>query len=281
MPTFDTPQPPTVTVDLAAGHVWLTATDRADTVVEVRPSNAAVDTDVRAAEQTHVEYADGNLLVRGPRPRTLGLFGRVGSVDVTIALPSDAAVRGTASAGTFQGTGRLGGCRLRTSAGDLRLERTGDLELDTSAGAVTVEQVTGHARISTGSGDVRLGEVTGDAVVKNSNGDSHLGAVDGEARVTSANGDIVLTRAGGPVEATTANGDIRIGEVAGRSVSVRTGCGGIDVGVRDGTPALLDLHTGYGNVDNQLRPCDEPDRPDEAVRLTARTSSGDIVVRRR
>jgi hypothetical protein len=36
--------------------VQITASDRADTVVEVRPSD---ESDVKAAQQTRVEYADG------------------------------------------------------------------------------------------------------------------------------------------------------------------------------------------------------------------------------
>ncbi|WDZ84420.1 DUF4097 family beta strand repeat-containing protein [Micromonospora cathayae] len=281
MPTFDTPSPLTVTVDLVVGHARLTATERTDTVVEVRPSNTAAEADVRAAEQTRVEYADGHLLVRAPRSRGLGLFNKSGSVDVVIALPSGAALTATGSAATFHGTGVFGSCRLRSGAGDIQLDTSADLDLHTAAGDVLVERVAGDARISTGSGDVRLGDVTGDAVVKNSNGDSRLGAVDGEVRVTSANGDITVDRAAGAVTATTSNGDVRIGQVARSTVSVRTARGGIDVGVSTGVPALLDLHTGHGTVDNQLEACDQPEQPGQAVHLTARTSYGDIVVRRR
>ena len=38
MPTFDTPQPITATVEISAGSVRLVASDRDDTVVEVRPA---------------------------------------------------------------------------------------------------------------------------------------------------------------------------------------------------------------------------------------------------
>ena len=41
MPTFDTPEPITVTLELGVGDVRITASDRADTVVEVRPSDPA------------------------------------------------------------------------------------------------------------------------------------------------------------------------------------------------------------------------------------------------
>ena len=41
MPEFDTPEPITVEIDLVVGDVRLTASERANTVVEVRPSDPA------------------------------------------------------------------------------------------------------------------------------------------------------------------------------------------------------------------------------------------------
>ena len=65
--TFDTPQPISVTFDLGVSDLRITATDRADTVVEVRPSDPDEPTDVTAAEQTRVEYADGVLQIKAPK----------------------------------------------------------------------------------------------------------------------------------------------------------------------------------------------------------------------
>jgi len=55
MPVFDTPEPISVTVELGVGDLRVVAGDRADTVVEVRPSDPAKKGDVTAAEQTRVE----------------------------------------------------------------------------------------------------------------------------------------------------------------------------------------------------------------------------------
>jgi hypothetical protein len=44
MPTFDTPAPISVSVDIGAGNIEIIASDRADTVVEVRPANPAKKT---------------------------------------------------------------------------------------------------------------------------------------------------------------------------------------------------------------------------------------------
>ena len=151
MPTFDTPEPISATIDLAVGYIRLTGSDRGDTVVEVRPSDGSREVDVRAAEQTRVEYASGRLLVRAPKQRGLGVFGRAGSIDVAIELPAGSHVQGDAWVAAFHGVGRLGECRVKTSSGDIQLDHTGPLDLVTGAGAVLVERVVGDAQVSTGS----------------------------------------------------------------------------------------------------------------------------------
>ena len=70
MPTFDTPEPISATIDVAVGDVRISAGDRTDTVVDVRPSDASNDDDVKAAELTRVEYANGQLLVKAPKLRS-------------------------------------------------------------------------------------------------------------------------------------------------------------------------------------------------------------------
>ena len=67
MPTYDTPEPISVSLELGVGDIRITAGDRTDTVVEVRPSDPANKDDVAAAEQTRVEYADGRLTVKAPK----------------------------------------------------------------------------------------------------------------------------------------------------------------------------------------------------------------------
>ena len=97
----------------------------------------------------------------------------------------------------------------------------------------------------------------------------------------TANGDVIVDRAGAAVDAATANGEIRLGEVAHGPVTARSGCGNVDIGIRAGTPVLLDLQTQRGHVDNHLDACPEPEHPADGVHVTARTSYGDILIRRR
>src|ERR1700685_1291046 len=182
MPKFETPEPISVTLELSVGEVRITASDRADTVVEIRPSDAADESDVTAAQQVRVDYADGKLAVTGPKARAFDFSRKTRSVDVTIELPSGSAVSAEMQAGDFRCAGRLGECGFKTSVGNVRLDRTGPLRLHTSTGQVTVDGIAGNAEISTGSGRVQIGDVDGSVAVKNSNGETTIGAVTGDVR---------------------------------------------------------------------------------------------------
>ena len=282
MPTYDTPHPVTATVELVVGDLRIVAADRTDTVVEVRPSDPGSDADVRAADQTRVEYADGLLLVKTPKQRGLGLFGKPGSVDVTVDLPARSKVQVDSGAGGVRTTGTLGACRVKSGAGDVQVDRVegGRLSLEIGAGRVDVDTVAGRADISTGSGRLQVREIDGPAVVKNSNGDSWIGLVTGDLRINAANGDIAVDRAGGDVVASTANGGVTVGAVTRGTVSLKTGFGEIEVGIPAGTAAKLDVSTSFGRIRNQLESTDGPQETDETVDLRARSSYGDIVIRR-
>jgi DUF4097 and DUF4098 domain-containing protein YvlB len=280
MPAFDTPEAITVEIDLVVGDVRITAGERDTTVIEVAPSDPAESLDVRAADQTRVERTAAGLLIRAPRPRNLGLFGRAGSVDVTVELPAGSSVRGDASVAAFRATGRLGECRIKTSTGSIQLGQAGPADLRTGAGAIEADRIDGPAEVSTGSGRVRLGEVHGPAVVRNSNGESWIGAVTGDLKVSGANGPVSVGHAAAGVDASTGNGDIRIGEVTRGTAALKTGFGEIEIGLSAGTAARLDLYTHFGRVHNQLSQADGPQDSDQVVEVRARTSHGDIVLRR-
>lgn len=280
MPTFDTPEPISVSVDLGVGDVRIVASDRADTVVDVRPSDPAKASDITAAEQTRVEYAGGTLLIKTPKGwQKWTSWGGRGSIDVRIDLPAGSQVRGAAGVATLRCTGRLGECRYRTGVGDILLEEAGPVELTCGVGEVTVDVAVGRAQI-TSAGAVRIGRIEGPAVVKNHNGDTWIGEVTGEARVHASNGSISIDVARAGIVAKTANGDVRIGEVAGGAVVAQSAFGALEVGVRDGVSAWLDLETKFGAVRNDLDAAERPEPGEDAVEVRAHTSMGDITVHR-
>lgn len=280
MPTFDTPEPISVTIEIFVGDVRIIASDRHDTVVSVSPNDVSKQSDVRAAEQARVEFSQGRLLIRTPKSWKLYTpFGGRESIDVAIELPAGSSVEADAAVGDFRAEGRLGECTFKTSVGNIRLDETGPAYVSTSAGSVIVDRVAGRAEI-TGSGQLRVRQIDGPAVIKNLNGAIWVGEVTGDLRCNSANGDINIDRALGAVDAKTANGAVRIGEVVRGSVQLGTSHGELEVGIRQGTAALLDLRSSYGSVRNTLTASDGPEPSDQTVEVRARTSFGDIVIRR-
>ena len=98
MPTFHTPQPITAKVEISAGAVRLVASDREDTVVEVRPRDESRSHDVKAAEQVRVDFNNGTLAVSSNRGFSLP---RRGAVIVDVALPDRIAVAGLRRVGEY------------------------------------------------------------------------------------------------------------------------------------------------------------------------------------
>jgi hypothetical protein len=299
MPTFTTPDPIFAIIDLASSNVRINASDRPDTVVEIRPADETNDADVQAAEQAQVVYANGRLLVkavknRGPAPSGWGsldmlveapknwarsLLGWGGVIDVTIELPSGSRVEANTTAG-FRCRGRLGEVKFTTSYGDIRLDEATRLQLKTGSGDISVTRSTGHADVTTSNGNIRIGEIDGTALVKTSNGDLTLGEVTGDLRLNTAYGDITVERALAGVVAKTAYGNVRIDEVVRGSIVLETSGGGLELGIREGTAAWLDVSSHYGTVDVSLDACDGPARSDETVEVRAHTAYGDIAIHR-
>jgi DUF4097 and DUF4098 domain-containing protein YvlB len=78
----------------------------------------------------------------------------------------------------------------------------------------------------------------------------------------------------------TRMGDIRISEVRCGDVVVETVFGQIEVGIRDGIPAWLDLDTVFGEVDSRLDAVEAPASDEQAVKVRVRATHGDVKVYR-
>jgi Toastrack DUF4097 len=280
MATYESLEPITATIDVVVGDIAIHAGDRRDTTVEVRPSDPSNAEDVKVAEATRVEFANKQLLVRTPRQRSWWSRSGGGSVDVIVELPAGSYVRGTAGSADFRCDGRLADCRIRTGIGHIQIGEADTLNLRCGVGDIDVDRVTGHAEITTGSGDVRLRALDRGAVVKNSNGDTWVGSAGGDLRIKAANGSITVDLAESGVGAKSANGDVRLGEVVRGSVALETHAGDLEVGIRAGSAAWLDVSANAGKVFNGLDAVDAPGPSAEKVEVRARTSLGNVVIRR-
>lgn len=279
MPAFSTPTPIDLAINLPSGAIEVVASDRAETVVTVAPTNQGKAVDRRGAEETRVDFDGSRLTITAPRPR-VSWFGPSESIDIRVELPTGSRLTAEISAGNLRAEGRLGATRIKSSTGAVDVEDTGDLWLRASHGNVTVGIADGGVEITADHGQIRIAAVAGDALLKASHGSIQLGECGGDLDAKLSYGDLDVARALASVTAKTAYGSIQLREVSGGSIQVESGYGQVAIGVRDGVPAWLDLSSKEGHVRNRLVGDSAPDASEQSVAVHARTQFGDITVER-
>jgi hypothetical protein len=281
MTTFPTPAPIAVTVEANFAEVQIVASERTDTVVDVRPTDPADRAHVQVAGATRVELLGDQLRVIAPKPSLMARILNSPSLDIVISLPTGSAVRADLGAGAIAATGTLGSCTVRTGAGNIRLGDTGALEARSGTGDIIVGNVSGDATIETPAGHTQIASATGDVALRNGSTGPRIGAIGGDLRVRAGHGRIEVDSVAGSVDARTAHGAVVIGMATGSDVDLKTSHGDLEVGVPDGRVVWLDLDTRYGRVASEFVPTGrEPAAAGPRVRIVGRTSYGDIRIRR-
>ncbi|WP_042414242.1 DUF4097 family beta strand repeat-containing protein [Streptacidiphilus anmyonensis] len=216
MQKFATLAPVSAVVEIAAGRIQVIAADRADTTVEVRAFDAAKGRDVKAAEQTVVEFADGVLRIRAAEPKNQ-YFGPTGAVEVTVQVPAGSSLEARTASCELRGVGRLGDIVFEGAYRQIKIDEAAGVRLTAVDGDVEVGRLGGPAQISTARGSIKIGEAAGGAVVLH-----------------------------------TQMGDISVGAAAGVSASLDAGTGHGRVSnslKNDGTTALdIRATTGHGDI---------------------------------
>ncbi|MCD2443332.1 DUF4097 domain-containing protein [Agromyces sp. SYSU K20354] len=281
MPTFSTPTPIDLAINLQVGDIEIFASDRADTVVTVSPSSPAQAVDRRGVDDTRVDFDGRRLTVIGPRPRLSWIGpGPFDSVDVTVELPTGSRLTAEIAQGGVRTVGRLGATRIKAMTGPVDVDATGDLWMRAGHGNATVGTADGGIEITADHGQIRVGAVAGDAILKASHGTIMIGESGGDLEAKLSYGDLEIRNALASVTAKTAYGAIELEEVSSGSIEVESGYGQVTIGVRPGVPAWLDLFSKDGHVRNQLDGDRAPDASEQTVAVRARTQHGDITIQR-
>ncbi|OZE02724.1 hypothetical protein CH249_12015 [Rhodococcus sp. 05-2255-3B1] len=278
MPEFATPTPIDLAIDLQVGSIDVVATERADTVVTVTPTNPSKAVDRKGAENTKVDFDGERLTVIGPKAR-ISFFGPTESVEVKVELPQGSRLTAEVAAGGLRTVGDLGAVRIKSAMGPVEVDSAEDLWVRAGHGNATVSTALGNIDITADHGQIRLGTVVGDAVLKASHGSIMVRESGTELDAKLSYGDLDVEKSLGGVSAKTAYGSITLHEVTSGAIQVESGYGQVTVGVRRGVPAWLDLSSKDGHVRNELTPEGAPDETEESVTIRARTRYGDIAVR--
>ncbi|MDH6181794.1 hypothetical protein M2152_001976 [Microbacteriaceae bacterium SG_E_30_P1] len=279
MPSFSTPSPIDLAINLQVGFVEVVASDRDDTVVTVVPTNPGKAVDRRGADETAVDFDGQRLTVIGPKPR-LSWIGPTESIDLRVELPTGSRLTAELPVGNVRTSGRLGATRIKASTGAVDLEATGDLWLRASHGNVTAGIVDGAAEVTADHGQIRIDSIAADAVLRASHGSIAVGETGGDVEAKLSYGDLEIGSALGSVTANTAYGTVRIREASSGSLQLESGYGQIDVGIRAGVPAWLDLSSKEGRVRNELDGEGAPAETEQSVAVRARTQFGPVTVHR-
>jgi hypothetical protein len=280
MPTYNTPGPIDLAINLQVGRIEVIASDRIDTVVTVSPSSSK-DIDRRGVDQTKVTFDSDRLSVIGPKPRISWIGpGATESVDIKVELPTGSRVTAEIAVGPVKTVGRFGATRIKGATGAVDLEATDDLWIRAAHGSVTVGTIGGGVDVVAAYGSIRIGSVAGDALLKASYGGIQVGQAGGDLEAKLSYGDLEIEKALASVTAKTAFGAILLDEVSSGSIQVESGFGQITIGVRPGVPAWLDLSSKDGRVRNELASEATPSSTEQTVAVRARTQSGDITVQR-
>jgi hypothetical protein len=111
----------------------------------------------------------------------------------------------------------------------LRVPGAVDIEIETSAGTVTVSGIEGEVRVDTGSGSIELVDLSG------------------EVQAESGAGGIVLEGLSGDTAVDTGSGSVRGTRLTTPTLFVDTGSGSIDLQFET-SPGDIDLEAGSGSV---------------------------------
>lgn len=259
--TFALTGPINLEVRLAHGSVTV-ETEDALTEARVRIEPGAQAEELYA--QTTVEMRGPTLVVSAPRPG--GLFdlpifaGRRGGrgLDVHIVVPSGTATKINTFTAPIRILGRVGGADLAFGAAD-----------------AVLGHVDGDLSVKFGTGSAKAELVSGSVLVRSGSGNAEFGRVEGAVTAGSGSGNLEVRVAHGAVKSRCGSGSARLGEVHA-DVDVASGSGGVEIGLPAGVTAQLDVQTGAGRVRSDLPIEDRPTSKSGAIKLRARTGSGDV-----
>jgi hypothetical protein len=297
---FDTPSPIELDIGNSVGSIEIKLTDTATTHVEVRHDpasgyldwrgglsgllnwvseqfgeagiktvlndrgNAERDKDRTAREpiaeavrQTRIDLTGSRLAVRTPSTAPF----RTVPLSITVQAPSDSQVG------------------VRTGSGEVKITGTTNrLQIQSGAGAVSVERAAGSATVRTGSGQLRLGGMTAGVQARSGSGDVEIASIEGPSSVVTGSGNVWLGAVAGDVLVRSGSGDVTVADAASGQTELITGSGELQVSVRRGVSAEVDLTSSTGVASSDLPVAEEPPEEEPTLRIFGRTGSGDVLI---
>jgi hypothetical protein len=212
-----------------------------------------------AVRQTVIDFTGRRLTVRSPREFPL----RSVPLIIQVSAPANSSIVARGGSADVAVTGVAA-----------------QLDAATSSGKVQAQQCTGAADVRTGSGDVRLGTVLGRLRVRTGSGLVDVASVEGTGAgtVQTGSGDVRLGAVQHDMSARTGSGDVTVADACAGGLELTTGSGQLRIGIHPGVLAELDVSSGSGQAHSDLPVSGPPAEGNVALRVRARTGSGDALV---
>lgn len=275
MHEFDTPTPVLLRVEIEAGDISVEACDTSTTTVTLEPGRGDAAHDLVA--QTTVEQRGDEIQVIAPRRSTF--FRRTPSMDVTVRLPTESSIDVRVNAGDLQTRGVLSTARAKSGAGDVQLDRvSGHTDVATGSGDIELREGGGTTKLATGSGDVDIHTVMDAATIATGSGDVQVRAAHARIDISTGSGDIEVADAHSDVSIKSGSGDQQVLRARTGQVSCESASGDVHIGIADGIPAWLDVHSLTGSVHSGLGVSEPPADGEPNIAVHANTVSGDIAL---
>jgi hypothetical protein len=282
---FETPGHVTVQIRGRAGEVQLTTHDQPTTEIEMTGGADLV-------EAIRIDHSprDQRVVIDVAKSGSGRASGRLGALrgdldllTLSVRLPITSDIDVSTSSATIRGDGRYGRVGIRTTSGDVTVERVdGDLRTDTASGNVRVGSVGGDVRIETASGDVRSGPLKGPNTIATVSGDVMIDAALEHLSVKTVSGDVAVggLHQGGRFH--TVSGDQRVRRIVAGEVRLDTTTGDLTVEIVPGALVKVDVQTVTGHLRSEIDLDDDGPSTDAGPRvdLRARTISGDVTLLR-
>jgi len=243
---------------LAAGALALAIGGAGVTAAPVRADDWSKTYQVNGRADVHVSTDDGDVFVTGGDQKQIDVHVitqgyKIASSEVRIE-ESQNGDQVTVSVKLPHLNWSLWGGRHKSIRVEVHVPRDLDLEVQTSDGSVTAQDLSGRIQFSTGDGNVTAS------------------AIRGQIRLHTGDGHIEGTNFDGALEADTGDGNLRI---SGRfdSLELKTGDGNIDGQVGSGSKVAKAwrIHSGDGHIDLRIP-------SDLAADVDAKTGDGSITV---
>ena len=256
-------------VETSYGNVTITTWDKPEVYIKVLGNDKARD---------KVDFSfsnnDDEVSVTAKREGSFFNWFSTGiKMKFEIRVPTEFNTNISTSGGDIMIGEIRGNNSLRTSGGDVWVKNTdGILKVATSGGEINLDSNSGEMDVSTSGGDIKARNFKGDISASTSGGDIYLKGIDSKIFAETSGGDIVLDYTG-----------------ENRGIDLETSGGDIQIKLPPDFNASAKLRTSGGNIECDLTANNaqrisssrfEADLNNGGALLTAKTSGGDIIVKK-